>query len=375
MTSSPAATIVQQQSTGEAHRLAHEALQQKNYDLAEQYLDAALGKNRKDAVALSLMADVYVGRSDIATASQFMVLAIKADAENIEHKKKFLRLAGAIIYKKYDPAIEYAVLNCLETPNVEFEYASMLWASTLLSMPFFGQLYSRVCGSGFTLRRFFPSKENPFNNIQDFRPLLYPYFLLGSQKIVVPSLQFEQFMVFLRMFLQKEANSPHPKFSTEDYLALVTSVAHYSFHTDYILDVTEPEQQAIDTLRARIETNDGTSFDTASIALLACYVPLHSLKNAEIIGKHLSNVPVMATLLQEQIGDYVALQRHASAIIALTPIDNASKKVKTQYEDFPYPRWRELTETSGAWSKSHTTCLSAPGATALGSGLRHRGGI
>ena len=49
------------------------------------------------------MADVYAGRGDMAIAAQFLVLAIKADTENIEHKKKFLRLAGAVVYKKYNP--------------------------------------------------------------------------------------------------------------------------------------------------------------------------------------------------------------------------------------------------------------------------------
>jgi 2-polyprenyl-3-methyl-5-hydroxy-6-metoxy-1,4-benzoquinol methylase len=362
----PAALAQKPSANEDARRRARQALQNKNYDMAQQILNAALANDQDDANSHSLMADVHAGRGNGANAARCMALAINSDNGAIEHKKKFLRLARDVVYTEYNPAIKQAVLACLETPGVEFELATPLWASMLVGIPFFAELSLQVHQHDEGYRRFVPFRKNPLYKIRDYRSLLNPYFYLGIRKNVLSVVAFERFIVYLRHFLLEQAGVSAPKYSTEDYLTLTISVAHYAFHTDYILEVTKSEQRKIDALHNRIESGEVTTNDAASVALLACYVPLYSLKNAETVSGSLSGIADMQGLFEEQITDYAAVRRRAAQVEALTPVtDSVSEKVKAQYEDFPYPRWRELGETPFYWRKKDRECLTRSHATAL----------
>ena len=176
----------------------------------------------------------------------------------------------------------------------------------------------------------------------------------------------EKLVVRLRRFMLKQAEASPTKPSAEERLSLVISVARYCFHANYILDVTEREQQRVDALRARIESDPQTARDAKSVAIFSAYAPLYSLKNAEAIEANLSSVPSMADLLREQITEYFALHRRIATVEALTPVtDPISVKVRSQYEDLPYPRWRELGEASFVWHDTEKERLERPGATVL----------
>lgn len=172
----------------------------------------------------------------------------------------------------------------------------------------------------------------------------------------------------------KQAEASHQKTSAENRLPLVISVARYCFHSNYILDVTDREQQKVDALRVRIETDPETARDAKSVTIFSSYAPLYSLRNAEAIEANLSSVPGMAELLREQITEYFELQRRGALVEAITPItDPVSEKVRAQYEDLPYPRWRELGETSSTSHDIEKSRLARPGAAVLiaGCGTGH----
>ena len=359
----------------ELHDLARQAVQEENYAAAEQYLNAAFTHNPNDAVALALMANIHEGRGDLWRALQEIARAIRLNHTELTYKQQFLRLARNLNTVTYDPDIDAALLVCLQTPDLEWAGANILWGTMLMLLPRYRQLFGYIHWRGFISRTFFGAKVNPFVGIKNFDLLLEPYFLQGIRKNVVHQQIFEQFMVFLRSFLLDQVTAAQPKLAAEDYLALTAAVAQYAFHTDYILDVTAHEQSKVDALRIQIESGGAPPI---SLALLACYLPLYRLHNAETAAQKFAAIPELVELIQEQITEYLALQRQAQAIPVLTPVDDAvSEKVRAQYEEFPYPRWREM-ETTQSGTQDITrmsrlnatifTCLTQPQAQALVAG-------
>ena len=83
----------------------------------------------------------------------------------------------------------------------------------------------------------------------------------------------------------------------------------------------------------------------AQVALLACYKPLHKTKHAADLGKatqETSNVHFQ-NLVELQVHEPQKIANLQSTINALSPITNRiSLAVQKQYEENPYPRWRQL---------------------------------
>jgi SAM-dependent methyltransferase len=355
----------QRESGASLYDQVRAALQQKQFDVARKHLDFLLAQNADDAVSFSLMSDLAAATDDVSGAIDYAVMAVKAEPENVEYKKKFIALAGNLVFRKYFPQIEFAVLSCLETPEAEFEYAFTLWFSVLLTVPYFRQLYQQVRRRAW-FNKVFLLKKNPFDALRDLRPLFYPFFLLGLKRLIVPSLQFEGFITSLRAFLLEQFICRNPKLSAHDFLQLAVPVAHYAFHANYILDVTKDEQRGIDALRLRLETADQAAIDARSLALLACYTPLYRLKNAEALAGHFKDQSDLAALMDEQITHDIALQQRIPAVPVLTPVEDAvSKNVREQYEAHPYPRWNEIGYKFAPWSAKLVSVLEGEGASVL----------
>jgi trans-aconitate methyltransferase len=66
------------------------------------------------------------------------------------------------------------------------------------------------------------------------------------------------------------------------------------------------------------------------------------LRNAGAILQRFADEGVLAEVVQAQIADHIALGERARSIRSITRVDEASLDVRRQYEDFPYPRWKNL---------------------------------
>ena len=348
--------------SAELHGLARKALARGDFDAAEMHLGEAFEADEHDATAMTIMSDVWKERGDEMQATGYAVLAINTDSDNLEAKKKFLHLAANMSFTHHNPKVESALISCLETDGLEFGGANVLWGNALLINPDFSALFAQVMR-----KRILPVWSNPFNDVDDFSPLLNAFFLRGLREIVVCFLPFEQFITHLRAFLLEQAEAPKKKLKQEDLSALTRAMARYSFHTDYILDISDKEKKKVDALRGKVE---GGALDADDVALLACYVPLYALENAgDIEAKYASEAGDMGAIVDEQIAEYNKLKSRAEAIEAATPIDDEiSEKVKGMYESFPYPRWRELEETHFNWRIWEKDALSARGAQGLVAG-------
>jgi 2-polyprenyl-3-methyl-5-hydroxy-6-metoxy-1,4-benzoquinol methylase len=297
---------------------------------------------------LFLLAEKAALQNRPGDAVRYSLGAMRAAPGSIVYKRAFIRFAAAAPLLEYDPDLAEALRICLETSGVDCAAADVLWGRLLLFHPAFGPLYRRVLK-----KRLFFGWKNPFEGVSDLTPLLDPFFVLGAQTIVVRYLPFEKFMTLLRAFLLD-----HPALA-----ALTEAMARYCYNTDYIFDVKPAEGKKVAALRARIE--NGETADERSLVLLACYIPLFHLKNAKTLRERWGQ-GALAGLIQQQIGEGEALQLQAQSLEALTDSDDdVSLKVREMYEESPYPRWRELTETDIVHWPEDGKCLNRKGARAL----------
>jgi SAM-dependent methyltransferase len=122
------------------------------------------------------------------------------------------------------------------------------------------------------------------------------------------------------------------------------SLARQCFINDYVFASSAEERAQVDTLRDSVTAAllSGQTVNAGALALLACYEPLHTLRDAERLLNGDWAAPVRA-LLTQQIAEPCEEARIRDTIPRLTPIcDAISLAVRQQYEQNPYPRWSKV---------------------------------
>ncbi|MBB5054435.1 2-polyprenyl-3-methyl-5-hydroxy-6-metoxy-1,4-benzoquinol methylase [Afipia massiliensis] len=132
--------------------------------------------------------------------------------------------------------------------------------------------------------------------------------------------------------------------SDEAWLPLVAALGQQGFINEYVVDVTEDETAQLGRLRDDVAEAIARNEPVAPIkvAILASYLPLHSLAGADKLAAQ-SWPGAMAALVAQQIVDHRQELAIRPAIERLTAIeDDVSEKVRAQYEENPYPRWSRV---------------------------------
>lgn len=308
---------------------------QGRMDAAAEALEQAIQINPQDHSSFSLLAEIALAQGDHLQAAGFYILAIEAGSQNTAYKENFLILAGKTPYFKFNAKAADAVVACLKTPGLECAHAQILWLSLFEKSPGVDKLYkSRIEG---TLPGFDPSG---FKNGVDLSALDTPLFIEGIKNIAIHFPTFEKFLTQLRRHLLLSVG---PDKFTAQHLRLAAALAHYTFFTEYIFEYSAEEQTAVANLKSRILSENAAQ--AAPLCLYACYAPLTSLDNIGAAAATLTATgeEAVLSLVQLQITEAMDLEADKKNIERLTDIDDdISKRVQTQYEEFPYPRWKNL---------------------------------
>lgn len=148
------------------------------------------------------------------------------------------------------------------------------------------------------------------------------------------------------------------------WLPLITSIGQQGFINEYIFDVSESEKAQLENLRADV-ADAATRNETIAplkLAILASYLPLHSLSGAETLAAQ-PWPGELAALLKQQITDPHGENQIRTSIERLTAIeDDVSEKVRAQYEENPYPRWSRIPAETQALPVDAYIGMRFPGA-------------
>jgi tetratricopeptide (TPR) repeat protein/SAM-dependent methyltransferase len=160
------------------------------------------------------------------------------------------------------------------------------------------------------------------------------------QSSTVRDLDLEKFLTSARLVLLNwAADAAHDQDASA--LGLACGLARQCFVNEYVLLDTAEEAARVEALRQSIiEMLDaGVTVAPLRLATLACYVPLGSLPSPRrLLEQTWPEAP--AGVLTQQVREVEADAALRDSIPRLTAIvDEASTRVRQQYEENPYPRW------------------------------------
>ncbi|MEZ0225808.1 MAG: methyltransferase domain-containing protein [Alphaproteobacteria bacterium] len=289
----------------------------------------ALKIDPNDPASLSQLAETFFAGGDTLQATAYYAFAILANPKELKYKERFIGMGANVNFVEYADVIENAIIECLKAPEVDFSPAQALWYNVFVLNPGFAPLYKVNPGGKVKLLQRADGldtfNKETFDKAENYDALSRPFFLLGLKGVIVSHPAFEEFLTHIR------AQALFGKLKLP--LEVIAALSHYCFNTEYIFDLTPEEQTAANALRPRIEAG---SASPEEIAIYACYAPLSSLSNAASLS-----APGLEDMIALQVKENLALQETRKTIEAVTPIDDAiSQKVRAQYEESPYPRWR-----------------------------------
>jgi SAM-dependent methyltransferase len=130
------------------------------------------------------------------------------------------------------------------------------------------------------------------------------------------------------------------KNSLKQYFNFIISLAEQSWLNEYVCVQSKKEINYLSKLKKKIESDK--DINELEIAILGCYIPFN---NSEIIVNKLLNYKstniLFNDLINVQIKEPLKEKELVKSITTLDVIDDSvSKKVREQYEEHPYPRWR-----------------------------------
>jgi len=164
-------------------------------------------------------------------------------------------------------------------------------------------------------------------------------FHLILQKSLIIDEFLEKLLTKLRCEILLILDKPNQNILKE-YFDFIASLAEQFWFNEYVYIQSEKEIKIINKLKDKIEHN--IKINELEIIIFACYVPLNSSK---IITNKLLNYKsvniIFNDLIDIQIKEPLKEIELAKSIQSLDKIiDPVSIKVKEQYEENPYPRWR-----------------------------------
>jgi len=130
----------------------------------------------------------------------------------------------------------------------------------------------------------------------------------------------------------------------DTWLPLLSALGQQGFLNEYVFDVSGTEIVQVDALREELTAAiaQGEAVTPIKLAILASYLPLHSIPGADRLATQ-SWLDAVAALIKQHIADHRDELNIRGSIEKLTAIeDEVSEKVRAQYEENPYPRWSRI---------------------------------
>ena len=164
-------------------------------------------------------------------------------------------------------------------------------------------------------------------------------FLLILQKSLMTDKFLEKLLTKLRyeiLFTLVDSNQNILK----GYFDFIVSLAEQCLLNEYVYVQSKKEINHVNQLKNKIVNNK--EINELEMAILGCYIPLYTSKNItnKLLDYKSKNI-LFNDLITMQIKEPLKEIKLVNSIKSFDKIfDSVSKKVREQYEEHPYPRWR-----------------------------------
>jgi len=188
------------------------------------------------------------------------------------------------------------------------------------------------------------SESSLFFNLFIQKLIKEELFHLMLQKSLITDKFLEKLLNKLRCEILFSLNKSNRNILGEN-LDFLISLAEQCWLNEFIYIYSKKETDHVNKLKNKIENNE--KINEIDIAIFGCYVPLN---DSEIIINQLLNYEskniLFNDLIKIQIKEPLKEKKLVKSITSLDEIiDPISNKVRKQYEENPYPRWRFINET------------------------------
>ncbi|MDC3145052.1 tetratricopeptide repeat protein, partial [bacterium] len=158
------------------------------------------------------------------------------------------------------------------------------------------------------------------------------------KKIIFTDIRLENALTKLRKYLCSKITKNKEEISYSE-LQLIIALGEQCFLNEYIYSLTKEEKSSLKSIIRRCQDNE---LSESNISILSCYFPLYKLLDQiPSLASFNSNNQSLKELLELQIAEPIKEIELSKDIKKLGSINNEiSQKVKCQYEENPYPRWR-----------------------------------
>ena len=259
--------------------------------------------------------------------------AIEINPDDIDLKNSITNLIRSIdssnISKKNITSYKKLFLFLYQKNNINHNNISAIAQSTL-----FFEKYD-------DLKKIISSNSLLLKNIFIQNLLKEELFCLMLQKSLIVDRLIEQLLTKVKSEILFSLDKPD-KFNLKEYFYFLISLAEQCWLNEYVNVQSEKEINQVIKLKDKIENDK--EINELEITILGCYIPLNSSKI--IINKLFDYKPLKVlfdNLIITQIKEPLIEIELVKSIKSLDEInDPVSKKVREQYEENPYPRWRYI---------------------------------
>src|SRR5205823_9045981 len=124
-----------------------------------------------------------------------------------------------------------------------------------------------------------------------------------------------------------------------------SALAQQYFRNEYVYAESSEEVRQVNALGDLLQEKlrPGSNIHPFVLAVVAAYVPLHTLPNAQSL-RQMEWPNVLTGLIRQQLLEPFEEAEDRNAIPALTAIADKSVPVRRMYEENPFPRWTMITK-------------------------------
>ncbi|MBF0382872.1 MAG: tetratricopeptide repeat protein [Magnetococcales bacterium] len=256
--------------------------------------------------------------------------AIKIDQTNSQFWSGYAKCLEMISFTSYQQEYSQELLYMLEQPTVLQTRVAKSIMSHLHHHPTLKQIAEYISTN--SLRQNISCTIRKLSNIQLLLNLLE---MTTINDAVLEQILTQTRATILQELLDQKSEEPIQRFHA--------ALAIHCFNNEYIFFETAKEKQQINELQQLIITlqKNNQSIPSLWIAILGCYIPLHTTSFAEILLE--SEWPAdIVKVLGRQIIEPREEQALRQQIHRIASIQNTiTENVQYQYEENPYPVWNK----------------------------------
>jgi ubiquinone/menaquinone biosynthesis C-methylase UbiE len=231
------------------------------------------------------------------------------------------------------PSLAECVRFCLDSERVNHSNLGRLWFNQLFENPENAreqELLRCQDYNGFAAL---------FEQAEYRKSLLTPYFIDGIKKITLSINSLELLLKHMRHFYLERLHQKTLNLETHD-IDFLSALAIQCFYSEYVISISPAEQNMLGDIIHRLD--DPKHNNLENILICACYQALATLpKHKDLKNKSFAAEKAFKNVAAHQIDEYLEQQTLKKSIRKLSSIsDDVSQSVQQQYEENPYPRWR-----------------------------------